>query len=159
MFDKYLILPHLGVILFLIGISLLARAARADSIPAEEIEVPPPTWSIFYEEEPEPELVLPPVESPHDWDNMEPLVVTEPPARTPIGPIVAAGVPPALVGVGLITGWCWLPWLCNDNDGGGNGSVLPPSGPPPGPPTPAIPEPGAFLVFGAGLLLLARGRR
>lgn len=145
----------------LLLVLLFPLGSWADSIPAEEIEVPPPTWSVFYTgEPPPPPVLLPPVESPHDWDSMEPILLKESP-EVPVSPPIGAPRTPPTSGVPIVPiSWCWLPWLCNDSDdddGGRPPRLTPPPFYPPGnPPTAPVPEPTAFLVFGLGLALIAR---
>ena len=149
--------------LFLLGLLLLVGVcqSKADSIPAEEIEVPPPTWSIFYEGEPEPEP-LPPVFTPIEIEG--PLISTLPPPDMATPATAGGGVPPGLVGAGVgigVISFCWIPGLCGNGGNGGDGGggsppFITPPPPPPKFPTAPVPEPGAFLVFAVGLLLLSR---
>ena len=140
----------------IIFILSLAVSADADSIEAEELEVPPPEWSIFYE-------ALPPV-PPVYTDPPEEAVTIE---QTPPVSTTATSFPPtsntnSLVPVPFVLDVCWFK-KCGNNDSPHNPHFKPhfkpPVGPPGGPPGGnPIPEPGAGAMFllGLGLLSLSR---
>lgn len=130
-----------------VGLILMVTAANADTILAEEIEVPPPEWSVLFEEptEPPPPPVLlaevPPIEVPQ----AEVPQAEAPPASSPTGG-------PSVVPAPVPVSWCWLSFVDCDNGGGSNSRKTT------SPPAP-VPEPGAALLFAAGLLLLRGCRR
>lgn len=134
-------------VLFALALIVLASTARADTIEAEEIEVPPPDWSVFFEETPsEPPVYLPPVAEPDVViATTEPGPAPEPEPRhgrtTSIPPVIV-GPPPD-----------WKPWCWFRRCGGRPGR---PGG---DPPAPAVPEPSSALLFAVGLSMLWRVRR
>lgn len=131
---------------------LAASLVRADSITAEEIEVPPPEWSVFYREpEPEPPALVAFEPPPVELEEGPPLA---PPPSTP-PPSGPPAVPPIGPPIVVVPPLCWLPFV---SCGGGDDRPPRPPRPPTGPPSAPVPEPTAALVFGVALYLVAKRR-
>ena len=133
---------RLAAVIVLVGLFLpmSCAVAQADSIPAEEIEVPPPEWSVFFEP-PAPPLAPPVAEDP-----IGPFMA---PSTTPQAPPKAGPQGPSIVAIPVPFNLCWFK-RC------GNGDTHYSPAPPPPSTTQPIPEPTAALLFGLGLLILGR---
>lgn len=159
---RYLILS----VLLLSSFCWASRWAYADSIPAEEIEVPPPTWSVFYV--PKEEVPLPPVllDTPHDFNTMTPILLKDGPSTTTTTASTGGGAPPIVPVVVPPINYCWLPWFCDNNDDNDDGNNRKPRTPkhppyvppdkPKNPPGAPVPEPTAIVIFGVVLGILTK---
>jgi hypothetical protein len=116
------------------SIVALEYPARADTITAEEIEVPAPEWSVFFEAE-EPTL-------PRLLDELPEEIAETPRAPEREEQRSASSVVP------IPLNRCWF-FDCG-GDGGRRRTPRIPTAP--------IPEPTAGLLFLAGLLVLAKAR-